>query len=120
MDRTRARRVEHRLRSFHDPERTPLNPAQIRASRNFHIEHWLRMAETAIRRDHQVAFYQGLSANLDATLADYPSDEIPEELQEAIRQDLAFMEGHIQAFQYICRYLEDARKSEAAVNESRR
>lgn len=110
-DEQRARliRAERRLKTFYQPGSNQLDTGQVAASRDFHIEHWLRMAETMIRKDHQAAYYGGLSSNLEATLADYPGEAIPLDLQQVILRDLAFLEGHVEAFRYVHRVLQRAR-----------
>jgi len=107
--RARLNRAEHRLKKFYQPGSNQLDPAQVKASRDFHVEHWLRMAETMIRKDHQAYYYGGLSSNLETTLAEYPADEIPPDLQQVILRDLAFLEGHVEAFRYISKILKQAR-----------
>lgn len=107
--RARLSRAEHRLKKFYQPGSNQLDPQQVRASRDFHVEHWLRMAETMIRKDHQAYYYGGLSSNLETTLAEYPADEIPPDLQQVILRDLAFLEGHVEAFRYVSKILRQAR-----------
>src|SRR3989442_15234905 len=108
--RTRLRIVERRLKSFYDPKKQELERRQVEASRDFHMEHWLSLAEAVIQRDHQKFFYGALSPNLKATIADYPSDDFPPEMQQTILKDLAFMEGHVEAFRQVSRILKEARK----------
>lgn len=107
--RARLNRAERRLKKFYQPGSKQLDAGQIESSRDFHIEHWLRMAETMIRKDHQASYYGGLTSNLEATLADHPGDDIPIDLQQVILRDLAFLEGHVEAFRYVNRVLQQAR-----------
>ncbi|HWQ52346.1 MAG TPA: hypothetical protein VN442_01590 [Bryobacteraceae bacterium] len=93
--RERTRLVEDRLKRFRSLK---LDPAEIQASRKFHLAHWLTVAEDAVRREHREMYYNGLSANLEEALASYPDSRIPPALQKAVLRDLAFMEGHLQAF----------------------
>lgn len=93
--RERTRLVEHRLKRFRSLK---LDPAEIRASRDFHMAHWLKVAEDAVRSEHREMYYKGLSVNVEEALASYPDDRIPPALQKAVLRDLAFMEGHLQAF----------------------
>jgi hypothetical protein len=102
--------VERRLEKLLGPPAKPLDQAEIDASRNFHIEHWLKMAERAIQRDHSKLYYSGLSPNLEATVAQHEGNELPPELAATIRNDLAFMQGHIEAFRFINEVLAKARK----------
>jgi hypothetical protein len=93
--RERVRLVEERLKRFRTLK---LDPAEVRASREFHLAHWMKVAEAAIRDEHRKLFYEGLSANVEKTVAGYPEDRLPPALQKAILRDLAFMEGHLAAF----------------------
>jgi hypothetical protein len=45
---------------------------------------------------------------VEDTLADYPEDELPLELQAAVLRDIAFMEGHLQAYREVLHLLEKA------------
>lgn len=100
--RTRAEKVEHRLRRFASLR---LDPAEVRASREFHLLHWLRIAEISVRQDHRELFYRGLSPSVEGVVADYPEDDLPTELQAAVLRDLAFLEGHLQAYRDVLRLL---------------
>lgn len=104
--RNRTRLVEARLKRFRSLR---LDPAEIRASRDFHKAHWLNVAEAAIRAEHRELFYRGLSANVEEAVAGYPEDRIPPALQKAVLRDLAFMEGHLQAFREVLQTLEGFR-----------
>jgi hypothetical protein len=103
--RSRARRVEERLGRFRS---LCLDPAQVRASREFHLRHWLEVAQAAIRADHRELFYGGLSPNVESTIADYPDDQLAPAAQTAVLRDLAFMEGHLEAFRDVLKLLESA------------
>jgi hypothetical protein len=97
--------VEHRLGKFTEKA----DPAVVEASRRFHLRHWLAHAEQAIRREHREAFYGGLQPNLENLVSEHPGDTFPPELQRAIMDDLAFMEGHLEAFHEVMRLFQDAR-----------
>lgn len=97
-DRTRNGVVERRLARFASLR---LDPAEVQASRDFHFQHWLKVAEAAIRKDHRELYYGALTPNLQALVADYPDDKLPPEVQETILKDLAFMEGHLAALRKI-------------------
>ena len=103
--RARTETAERRLRRF---QTRRLDPDEVRASRDFHLRHWMALAQSAIQRDHRELFYSALSPGLEASLADYPDDEIPPELQAAVLRDMAFMEGHLQAFREVLRLLDEA------------
>jgi hypothetical protein len=94
--------VERRIKRF--TER--MDPEAVRASRDFHLRHWLAMAKEAIERDHAAAYYGGLQPNVEAAVAEHPGDDLPTDLQRAVMADLAFMEGHLEAFREILRRLE--------------
>jgi hypothetical protein len=104
--RYRRELVEHRLRKFTEAP----DPAVIESSRSFHLQHWLSLAEQAIQRDHGQTYYGGLQQSLEDMVAEHPSDEFSPELQRAIVADLAFMEGHLQAFREISALFSDAKK----------
>lgn len=106
----RAETAERRLKTFYDPDKRPLDRAEIRASRDFHLQHWLRLAEAAIQNDHRSSFYEDLAPGLESLLADYPDDRLPPERQEAVMKDLAFLEGHLQAYRIVNDILERARR----------
>ena len=103
--RARAEKAEQRFRRFATRR---LDPDEIRASREFHLRHWMAVAQAAIQRDHRELYYTALSPAVEATLADYPQDELPLELQAAVLRDMAFMEGHLQAYREVLRLLEKA------------
>jgi hypothetical protein len=84
----RTRLVEERLRKFRSLR---LDCAEVRASRDFHIRHFLKIAEAAIRADHSELYYHGLSANVQETVAGYPDENLPPAMQKTILRDLAFM-----------------------------
>jgi hypothetical protein len=96
--------VEHRLGAF----REAVNPEVVEASRQFHLRHWLELAGGLIQREHRDAFYRGLQPNLENLVAEHPGDDFPPELQRAILDDLAFMEGHLQAFRQVMQLLNEA------------
>ncbi len=101
--RARTEKAEQRLRRFANRR---LDPDEVRASRDFHLRHWMAVAQTAIQRDHRELYYEALSPAVEAALADYPEDELPLELQAAVLRDLAFMEGHLEAYREVLRLLE--------------
>lgn len=107
--RERARLVEERLRRFRTLR---LNAAEVKASREFHLTHWLAVAEAAIRADHRELFYRGLAANVENAVANYPEDRLPPSLQRAVLRDLAFMEGHLAAFRDMMRLIERLRSTQ--------
>ncbi len=89
--------AEQKLRSFAS---LALSPAEVRASRDFHVRHWLHLAEAAIQQDHRESLYGSLAPAVESTLAE--SDEpVAPDLQRAILSDLAFMEGHVEAFRLV-------------------
>jgi hypothetical protein len=102
--------VEHRLKRFTEP----LDSEAVRASREFHLRHWLSLAEEAIQRDHLAAFYRGLQPNVEGAVLDHTGDDFPVELQRSIMADLAFMEGHLQAFRDVMGILQAARNKTSA------
>lgn len=83
-----------------------LDPGEVRKSRDFHLAHWINVAEAAIRAEHRELYYRGLSPNVEEAVADYPEERIPPALQKAVLRDLAFMEGHLQAFREMLRTLD--------------
>ena len=91
------------LWSVHDL--TP-DPAEIEASRRFHIQYWLGLAELAIARDHRQSCYGSLATNIRELLSsvDDPFTAEPE-IVASIRHDLAFLEGNVQAYREIIRAL---------------
>lgn len=103
----RAKLVDARLKAFYRP--SLLDRGEVEASRNFHIEHWIRMAQSAIQADHRQSFYGNLTPSLEQTVLDSPGTEIPPDLQRVLIKDLAFMEGHVQAFRMLMDLLEEAR-----------
>lgn len=107
--RERVRVVEERLKRFRN---LCLNPEEVKASRDFHLTHWLDVAEAAIRADHRELFYNGLAKNVENAVADYPEDRLPRGLQKAVLRDLAFMEGHLAAFREIIRMIERLRSAQ--------
>jgi hypothetical protein len=103
-DRTRL--VEDRLKQFRSLR---LDRAEIRASRAFHVRHWLAVAEAAVCQDHRQLYYGGLSPSVESTVADYPDEQLPPAMQKTVLRDLAFMEGHLQALRDVLKALrEDA------------
>jgi hypothetical protein len=101
----RTRLVEERLKKFRSLR---LDSAEVNASREFHIRHFLKVAEAAIRAEHSQLYYQGLSPNVEETVAGYPEDQLPPAMQKAVLRDLAFMEGHLQALRDVLKTLERA------------
>lgn len=107
---SRRRQAERRLTELFRSRADALDPKEIAASREFHLAHWLRIAEEAIRHDHRKLFYEALAPQLESLLA--CSDEnVSPELLAAIRKDLSFMEGHVQAFRAVLAALEQVRSA---------
>ena len=94
--------AEHRLLdlwAIHD-----LTPevAEIEASRVFHIEYWLRLAESAIARDHRESCYGSLTPNIRSLIESIPDPlHAGPETITLLRKDLAFLEGHVKAYRQI-------------------
>jgi hypothetical protein len=105
VSRNRARLVEQRLRRFRSLR---LDPAEVCASRDFHLRHWLQVAEAAVRTDHRELFYRGLAENVESTVADYPDDRLTPAMQKTVLRDLAFMEGHLEALRHVLKLLQAA------------
>jgi hypothetical protein len=105
--RTRKRLVEGRLKRF---ATLTLDAGKVRASRDFHIEHWLELAEAAIRANHRELFYEGLSPNVEEAVAGHPEQDLPPDLQASVLEDLAFMQGHLEAFREVLQMLSRARR----------
>jgi hypothetical protein len=101
----RRHTVERRLARFSEQ----IDPEAVRASREFHLRHWAAMAERAIQADHAETYYRGLLPNVENAIAEHPADDLPAELQRSIMADIAFMEGHLQAFREIVRVLRQGR-----------
>ena len=102
--RARVEKAEQRFRCFATRR---LDPDEVRASRDFHLRHWMAVAQTAIQQDHRELYYAALSPAVESTLADHPHDDLPLELQAAVLRDMAFMEGHLQAYREVLRLLEE-------------
>jgi hypothetical protein len=96
--------VDYRLRKFCEA----VNPEVVEASREFHLRHWLELARQLVQREHREAFYRGLQPNLENLVVEHPGDDFPPELQRAILDDLAFMEGHLQAYRELMQLLNEA------------
>jgi hypothetical protein len=92
-------------------QQTP-DPVRVRSSRNFHFKHWLGMASAAIRDDHRQMLYGWLEPNLQATIAGYPEGELPPEVRETLLQDVAYIEGHLQAYRDILGLFEEISRRE--------
>ncbi len=105
--RMRVHLVEDRLKRFATLQ---LDPGKVRASRDFHIEHWLELAEAAIRADHRELFYEGLARNVEDAVALHPAQDLPADLQSAVLEDLAFMQGHLEGFREVLKMLARARQ----------
>lgn len=104
---SRIERSERRAKTFYDPQNGVgcLDTREVAASRDYHIRHWIELAERVIMQDHNASFHgeNGMAENVRATLADYPSDEIPPELQQALLKDVAFMKGQVEALEHMNR-----------------
>jgi hypothetical protein len=101
----RRHTVERRLKRF---AQRP-DAGAVRASRDFHLRHWADLAERMIRAEHAQTYYRGLLPNVESAIAEHPDDDLPEDLQRTVMADLAFMEGHLQAFREMLRVLHEAR-----------
>lgn len=78
------------------------DPAEVAASRRFHINYWLGLAESAIAKDHRATCYGSLTANIKEILAGISDPlTVDRETVATLRHDLAFLEGHIQAYREI-------------------
>ncbi len=83
-----------------------VDPEEIRRSREFHVRHWIEMAKNVIRNDHRESIYRDLSPELEGSIKQYMSGGASPDLQAAILRDLAFMEGHVQAYRLILEALD--------------
>jgi hypothetical protein len=94
--------AEHRLLdlwAIHDL--TP-DAAEVEASRAFHIEYWLRMAESAIAGDHRKSCYDSLTPNIRSLIETIPNPlSADRETIALLRKELAFLEGHVTAYRQI-------------------
>lgn len=76
--------------------------ADVEASRAFHIEYWLGLAESAIAGDHRQSCYGGLTPNLRSLIESISNPlSADKETLATIRRDLAFLEGHVKAYRQI-------------------
>lgn len=76
--------------------------AEVEASRAFHIEYWLRMAETAIAGDHRKSCYDSLTPNIRSLIESIPTPvSADRETITLLRKELAFLEGHVKAYRQI-------------------
>lgn len=87
-----------------------LDRAEIKASHDFHVQHFLNIAEAAIRNHHREMYYGALTTNVEDVVGHYPAEQLPAELQEAVLKDMAFMEGHLEAFGEVLRAIEELKK----------
>jgi hypothetical protein len=76
--------------------------AEVEASRAFHIEHWLRIAESAIAGDHRNSCYASLTPNIRGLIESIPNPlNADQETIALLRRELAFLEGHVTAYRQI-------------------
>ena len=76
--------------------------AEVEASRAFHVEYWLGLAESAIAGDHRQACYGSLTPNIRSLVESIPSPlGADQETIALLRKDLAFLEGHVKAYRQI-------------------
>jgi hypothetical protein len=91
--------------------------AEVEASRNFHIEYWLGLAESAIADDHRQACYGSITPDIRAQLESIASPlSVEKERVAALRRDLAFLEGHVRAYRDVVQALRElagARRQQA-------
>jgi hypothetical protein len=84
------------------------NPAEVEASRHFHIEYWLGLAENAIAGDHRHSCYGSLTPDIRTQLEEISNPlSADKETVAALRRDLAFLEGHVRAYQELIQALRD-------------
>ncbi len=96
------------------------DPKEIEASRQFHLQYWLGLAEFAIARDHRQSAYSSLTPNIRQLLNEIPNPAGADaQTIETLRHDLAFLEGNVQAFQTVVAMLRKLKETcAAAVNET--
>jgi len=76
--------------------------AEVEASRAFHMEYWLRLAESAIAGDHRESCYGSLTPNLRNLIQSIPDPRRADgDTIALLRKDLAFLEGHVKAYRQI-------------------
>jgi hypothetical protein len=76
--------------------------AEVEASRAFHIEYWLGLAESAIAGDHGQSCYGSLTPNIRSLIESIPNPLCADpETIALLRKDLAFLEGHVKAYRQI-------------------
>jgi hypothetical protein len=84
------------------------DPGEVEASRNFHIEYWLGLAESAIAGDHRQTCYGSITPDIRAQLEGIANPlSADQETIAALRRDLAFLEGHVQAYRDVIRALRE-------------
>jgi hypothetical protein len=77
-------------------------PAEVEASRTFHIKYWLSLAESAIAGDHRESCYGSLTPNIRSLIESIPNPlRADPETIALLRKDLAFLEGHVRAYRQI-------------------
>lgn len=86
--------------------------AEIEASRRFHLQYWLGLAEFAIARDHRQSCYGSLTANI-RQLLDSIQDPLSadEQTVATLKHDLAFLEGNVRAFRDVVAALRKLKES---------
>ena len=76
--------------------------AEVEASRAFHVEYWLGLAEAAIAGDHRQSCYGSLTPNIRSLIESIPNPlGADQETIALLRKDLAFLEGHVKAYRQI-------------------
>jgi hypothetical protein len=91
--------AEHRLLNVWAVHDLTPDPDEIAASRRFHLDYWLGLAESAIAEDHRMTCYGSLTPNIGELLAGIPDPFAADTATIAtLRHDLAFLEGHIRAY----------------------
>jgi hypothetical protein len=84
------------------------DPGEVEASRNFHIEYWLGLAESAIAADHRQTCYGSLTPDIREQLEDIANPLSADKATvAALRRDLAFLEGHVRAYRDVIQALRD-------------
>ena len=103
-----AKSPENRLLDLWAVHDLTPDPAEVEASRNFHVEYWLGLAESAIASDHRQSCYGSITPDIRAQLEGIPNPlRADQEMVAALRRDLAFLEGHVRAYQDVIRALRE-------------
>lgn len=94
---------------------------EIEASRQFHLQYWLGLAEFAIARDHRQSCYGSLTPNIRQLLDSMPNPCCADEQTVAtLKHDLAFLEGNVRAFRDVVAALRSLKEYCAPVPEPAR